>query len=600
MTSDPPPRRDRLGGLIHSYQRYDPQRFPSPTQPEPDVASAAMEHMLRFGSMRRLTDEELAEAIHLDPSQIAGLGPSLDALIEMLEERKRKILETYETSAALHDAAHNYVAQSSGTRASGALGKRLEKAVRHEQIRGLRALWYEAEKQDPRLAAAILRMMESLGDKYEVEELDARYDFTGRTKMSVEKALEVKEELETIDRLLEQLREAMKNAQIAVIDLEELGRFVEEADVEQLRGLQEQIEDYMREQAEAQGLEMTREGYRLTPKAYRIAQSKLLERIFSELEASCTGRHTGPVTGEGAVETPKTQPYEFGDSLTHMDISSSFVNAMIREAGERADRSEPRAPARGRGPHQDGCGAAAPTAPPRVRLAPEDIEVHATRNTPKCATTVLMDMSGSMRHGGQYVNCKRMALALDGLIRSEYPGDFLQCIEIATFARARHISEVPQVMPKPVTIHQPVVRLKVDMSRDDVTESMIPPHFTNIQHGLRLSRQFLAARDTPNRQIILITDGLPTAHFEDETLFLLYPPDPATEEATMREAFLCQRDGITINIFLLPNWWQTHEDVAFAQRMAEATRGRVFFTGGEDLDRFVLWDYVAQRRSVIG
>src|SRR3954453_17395710 len=89
--------RETLGGVIHTYQRYDPAKFPSPTQPPPDLVSPAMEHMLMFGEHRELTEEELARAIHLDPSQIAWLGPSIDALISILEERKRKILAKYET-----------------------------------------------------------------------------------------------------------------------------------------------------------------------------------------------------------------------------------------------------------------------------------------------------------------------------------------------------------------------------------------------------------------------------------------------------------------------------------------------------------------------
>jgi uncharacterized protein with von Willebrand factor type A (vWA) domain len=235
-----------------------------------------------------------------------------------------------------------------------------------------------------------------------------------------------------------------------------------------------------------------------------------------------------------------------------------------------------------------------------VRLQSRDIEIHDTRNTPKCATVVIMDMSGSMRYDHQYVNAKRMALALDGLIRSEYPGDFLQFIEMYTFAKPRHVSELPQLMPKPVTVYDPVVRLKADMSDERISELDIPPHFTNIQHGLQLARQFLAAQDTPNRQVILITDGLPTAHFENKEIFLLYPPDQRTESHTMREAHLCTREGITINVFLLPNWAQSHEDVQFAQRMVETTGGRVFFTGGKDLDRYVVWDYVTHRRTIIG
>src|SRR5437868_10376042 len=91
--------RNNLGGIIHTYQKYDPINLPAPTQPPPDLVSPAMEHMLMFGDARRLTDEELARAVHLDPSQIAGLGPSLDALLAMLLERKRKILAKYETES---------------------------------------------------------------------------------------------------------------------------------------------------------------------------------------------------------------------------------------------------------------------------------------------------------------------------------------------------------------------------------------------------------------------------------------------------------------------------------------------------------------------
>jgi uncharacterized protein with von Willebrand factor type A (vWA) domain len=137
------------------------------------------------------------------------------------------------------------------------------------------------------------------------------------------------------------------------------------------------------------------------------------------------------------------------------------------------------------------------------------------------------------------------------------------------------------------------------MADPDVSEVQIPPHFTNIQHALQMGRQYLAQQPTPNRQIILITDGLPTAHFEGSKLFLLYPPDPRTEKATLREARLCQREGITINIFLLQSWSQSSEDIQFAYRIAEMTKGRVFFTAGKDLDRFVVWDYLSRRRSIV-
>ncbi|MEW6250123.1 MAG: hypothetical protein AB1716_05720, partial [Planctomycetota bacterium] len=234
------------------------------------------------------------------------------------------------------------------------------------------------------------------------------------------------------------------------------------------------------------------------------------------------------------------------------------------------------------------------------RLKPEDIEIHLTRNAPKCATSVIMDMSGSMRWGALYVHVKRMALALHGLIRSEYPGDFVDFVEIATLAKRRHVAEIVELLPKPVTLYDPVVRLKADLSDPDFTELGLPPHFTNIQHGLRLARQVLAAQDTPNRQIILITDGLPTAHLEEQMLYLLYPPHERTAQATLREGRLCRNEGIVINIFLLSTWAQSTEDVQFAHRLAESTQGRVFFVGGGDLERFVVWDYVKRRRLIIG
>lgn len=571
-----------LGGLIHSYQKFDPKRFPSPRQPEPDLASAAFEHMMQFGSLRRLTPEELANAITIDPSQIAGLGPSLESLIKLLEERKRKILETYETTHVLKESAKQY----QDAAAQAAVPRRLHKAfmriIRDQQIRDLERLWYGVERSDPRFAADLLNISERLGEKYQVEELDANYTFTGRVPMDVPRALDIKEELEEIDKLLDQLREAMENAQIAMVDMESLAEFVQEADIEQLRDLQQQVEDYMREMAGRQGLEIDDEGnYQLTPQAYRTFQGKLLQEIFSDLQASRSGRHEGRITGDGAVELPNTKPYEFGDSPTHMDVPQSMINALVREAGD-TERSE----------HKHGT--------PHIRMCSEDIEIHQTRNNPKCATCIIMDMSGSMRYGGLFIDAKRMAMAMDGLIRREYPGDFLQFLEMATFATPKHISQVPELLPKPVTIYDPVVRLKVDMSREDVTESIIPPHFTNIQHSFRLARQFLGAQDTPNRQVILITDGLPTAHFDDSMLYLLYPPDPLTEEVTMREAMACAREQITINVFLVPSWSQSEEDVRFAQRMAQATSGRVFFTGGHDLDRYVLWDYVNNRRKIIG
>jgi uncharacterized protein with von Willebrand factor type A (vWA) domain len=561
---------DCLGGIIHTYQKFDPVEFPSPTAPPPDLVSPAFEHLLLYGNTRRLTEEELARAIRIDPSQIQGLGPSLEALMAILQERKRKILETYETDKVQEEAHQRFAEFAKGMQPPPKLARQFHEAVHEEQLHDLEQIWYRTGDEQSRFARQLLQLSDRLGDKYQVDELAAKYEFTGRTPMTIPEALEIKKELEMIDRLLKQLEEASRTAQIGIIDMEELAQFAEPGDMEQLGALQQQIQDYMREMAERQGLEQGKHGYEMTPKAYRLFQSRLLTEIFSVLQASRSGRHQGPIIGEGAIEMQQTKPYEFGDSVTNMDIPGSLINAMLRNG---------------------------PGLP--VRLKADDIDIHKTRNNPKCATAVLLDMSGSMRYNGLYVDVKRMGLALDGLIRTEYPGDFLQFIEIYTFAKPRHISEVAGLMPKPVTIYSPVVRLKANLSDPKISELQIPPHFTNIQHGLQLARKFLSVQDTPNRQVILITDGLPTAHFEGEMLYLLYPADDRTESATMREAHLCAREGVTINIFLLSSWNQSREDVQFAYRMAESTKGRVFFTAGRELDRYVVWDYIKRRRQII-
>jgi uncharacterized protein with von Willebrand factor type A (vWA) domain len=564
-------KSNQLGGVIHTYQKYDPGQFPSPTQPPPDMASPALEHLLRFGSHRRLTEEELARAVRLDPSQIQGFGPSLAALMAMLEERKRKILATYETEKVAQLTRRNYERQSKLVQPPAELEKEFRRAQRAEQIRDLEKIWYRAKGDNSPFARQMMQMLQRLGEKYQIEELIGKYIFTGRTSLTVPEALAVKEELEKIDELLKQLEEAAKTAQIGVIDLDLLEEFTEPGDMQKLAELQQQVQNLLREMAEEQGLQREGKHFQVTPKALRLFQSKLLERIFSDLQAAKTGRHAQAILGEGAVEMQTTKPYEFGDSLTQLDLPQSFINALLRG-----------------GQHLP------------IRLTPDDLVVHRTRNTPKCATAVIMDMSGSMRYDGQYMNVKRMALALESLIRREYPGDFLQFIEMFTFARPIPAAEIVELMPKPVTIFDPVVRYRIDMSRSDVSQEMLPHHFTNIQHALQTARRFLSTQDTSNRQIMLITDGLPTAHFQEQWLYMLYPADLLTEQATLREGMLCAREGITINLFLLPSWSQSEEDIRFSYRLAESTRGRVFFTAGQDLDRYVLWDYVSRRREIIG
>src|SRR5688572_17462731 len=230
-------RREELGGVVHTYQRYDPARFPSPTEPPPDLVSPAFEHLLAYGSLHELTPEELARAIRLDPSQIQGLGPSLDALRQMLLERKRKILATYETDKVVKRAASVYRDAASQIKPPRALRDSFERSVRDEQIRELERLWYRAGDDRSAFARALVQLIDHLGDKYEIDELAAKYEFTGRESLTIPEALEVKAELEKIDELLKQLEEAMKTAQVGIIDMEALAEFAEPGDIDQLSAL---------------------------------------------------------------------------------------------------------------------------------------------------------------------------------------------------------------------------------------------------------------------------------------------------------------------------------------------------------------------------
>jgi uncharacterized protein with von Willebrand factor type A (vWA) domain len=560
------------GGILHTYTKYDPVNIPGPRQEQADIVSPMMEQMLSWGSQRALTEEEMARAIKIDPSQLSLFGPSLDFMKATLEDQKRKLLEKYETTSVRKKAGKAFRKKAkSAPPMDDSLRADYDEAVNRQQLHSLENLWYRVNNDADEAAQHLMSVIARLQDKYQVDELHANYDFSGRESLTIPEAIELKQFLDKLEELLDQIEDAKQNGQIAILDIEEMSQFLDENQQHSLEEMQRQIQDYIERAAEEQGFSKKDGKYELTPKAYRTFQNKLLSRIFSHLKESNSGRHyDAAVNGEGAVEMQSTKPYEFGDSIANMDVPQTFINAMIRDSTQRP-----------------------------IRLKSEDIEIHRTRNNPKAATVIIMDMSGSMRYDGQYVNVKRMALAMDGLIRSEYPGDYLNFIEMYTFGKVRRQGEIIDLMPKPVTIHHPVVQLKVDMSKEEVSEHMVHPHFTNIQHSLKLARQLLANVNTPNKQVMLITDGLPTAHFEDSTLFMLYPPHQKTEQATLREAAMCANEGITINTFLVPSWSQSEEDIRFAHRLSESTKGRVFFTAGGDLDRFVVWDYINKKREIL-
>ncbi len=156
-------RRKSLGGVVHTYQKYDPREFPSPTEPPPDLVSSAFEHALMYGSFRKLSDEELAKAVRLDPSQIANLGPSIDFLKALLEERKRKILERYETDHVRKLAARQFDKSARRGTPPNELSGLYRKAIQSEQIYLLESLWYRIQDDHHPFARQLVHIIESLG-----------------------------------------------------------------------------------------------------------------------------------------------------------------------------------------------------------------------------------------------------------------------------------------------------------------------------------------------------------------------------------------------------------------------------------------------------
>ena len=270
-------------------------------------------------------------------------------------------------------AAEAYRSAGDDVRPPAKLAKAFAHAFKDEQLRDLEHFWYRAGDERSPFARQLMQLVARLGDKYQVDELAGRYQFTGRTPLTVPQALEVKEELETIDRCSSNWTKRPRRPSSASSTWTSWPSSPSRASVEKLQEFQRQLEEMLRDMAKQQGLERGPEGYQLTPQAYRLFQGQLLERIFSDLEASRTGRHQGPVVGEGAVELPATKTYEFGDSIANMDMTQSLVNALVRGG---------------------------PGLP--IRLKQEDIEIHRTRNTPKCATVV--------HHGHERLDALRGAI----------------------------------------------------------------------------------------------------------------------------------------------------------------------------------------------
>lgn len=388
---------------------------------------------------------------------------------------------------------------------------------------------------DPGLQSAMNELADTLG---QLMPLDGyQHELSGDDPLTLAEALGLMDELNQLSDLEDAVRGARDHGDLTDVDPDQVERLAGSKARQSLEELQK-----MSELLEEAGL-IRKDGdkYELTPRGIRKIGQRSLEEIFSTLKRDAFGTHRADARGRGGDPTDELKTYEFGDPFL-LDLPGTVKNAVFRG------------------------GAGTP-----VKLTAADFDVYRTELVTQSATAILVDVSRSMLFRGCFLAAKKVTLALDSLIRSTYPKDDLFIIGFSAYAM--------QLQPK-------------DLPRLTWNEYV---YGTNMQHAFQTARTLLSRSRGKNKQILMITDGEPTAHFEqgDPTPRFAYPPTKRTFEETLREVVRCTRDGITINTFMLA---RGHYLVDFVNQMSKLNGGRAFYVEPEKLGEFVLIDYVNHKK----
>jgi uncharacterized protein with von Willebrand factor type A (vWA) domain len=392
--------------------------------------------------------------------------------------------------------------------------------------------------QDAGLRSEMQELAEHLGNLMPMPGQGRQYRFSGDPdeSMTMSEAMQIIEQLDELEKLERELNAARRGDNVEDIDSNKVGDLLG-PDAKQAL---DQLQELARQLEEAGYLEWKGGEMQLTPRATRKLGQKALQDIFAYLKRDAFGKHAISLKGRGGERTYDSKPYEFGDPF-HMDMRATLGNALARG------------------------GVGTP-----VKLKPEDFEVFSTEFLTQSSTVLLIDMSRSMLLRGCFLAAKKVALALNHLIRSQFPKDDLYIVGFSGYARELKPEMLPQL---------------------DWSEYQ---YGTNLQHALMLSRQLLARRNSPNKQVIVITDGEPTAHLEDGEVFFNYPPTFRTIHETMREVVRCTRERIVINTFMLERSYYMAD---FVEQMTKVNKGRAFYATPEALGEYILVDYVASKKK---
>ena len=377
---------------------------------------------------------------------------------------------------------------------------------------------------------------QNLRDAFPDMDWDASYRFRGDDPLDMAQASSVLGQLGDLDQLEQMMRGGTDPGALRDIDLDRVRQLLGDNAADSL----ERMSEITKMLTDA-GLVEQREGrLELTPKGMRRLGQNALAQLFRKLDRDLLGRHEMERHGAGHERNFQTKPYEWGDPF-NLHIEKTIRNAIVR-------------------------GESAP-----VRLRPEDFEIEETETLVRSATVLMLDLSLSMPMRDNFLPAKKVAMALHSLISMQYPRDYLGIVGFSEVARILTAEQLPEV------------------SWDFV-------YGTNMQHGFQLARQLLA-RQSGTKQIIMITDGEPTAHINGygEPEFH-YPPIRATVDATLLEVARCTRERIRINTFMLdPDRSLQH----FVAKLTEMNRGRAFYTTPENLGDYVLVDFIEQKRELL-
>ncbi|HBY45076.1 MAG TPA: VWA domain-containing protein, partial [Chloroflexi bacterium] len=399
-------------------------------------------------------------------------------------------------------------------------------------------LWnaMQAVMNDPGVAEQMNRLSENLSGLMGPNPYADQYPFRGDEDLSLDQALGLMDRLHDMDEVAEQLRGVRDWRDLENVDDQKIRELLGDEfqnDLDQLRQLTQLLED-------AGYIRKTRRGWEMTPQGVRKIGQKALNDIFQHMKRDRFGQHELDHSGAGGERTDTSKRYEFGDPFL-LDLPKTVMNAVWRE------------------------GAGSP-----IHLDASDFEVYRTEQLTQSSTVLMVDMSRSMLYNGCFAAAKKVALALDSLIRGQFPRDNLYILGFSYIATRIEPAALPTI------------------SWDEYN------YGTNMQHGLMLARQLLARHKGGNKQVIVITDGEPTAHFEDGQVRFSYPPTYQTLQETLKEVMRCTRENITINTFMLE---RSPYMAGFVSEMAKINKGRAFFATPDRLGEYILVDYVANKRK---